>query len=269
MTDLRFIGKTPDGVSVTLADTNENEFTLRISDSLRSAINAPRLSSVPSQDDANLTVAEIQRRLRAGESAQDLAQESGTSIEKIERFSGPIMQERSYIIDRTHAIVMKKELGEDPQTLYDMVMSRLLPRGVGEDALEWSAWRHHDGTWSMSLSYPNNDGHGDAVWHVDLSRNAVTANDENARWMMGEQPAPHKNYERPSPASQIYTETLTSVHTEVREEPDAEIRETPRLIAIRDEPDAAARLDGVTGRAKVPSWDEIMFGKTTTQEEEN
>jgi hypothetical protein len=34
----------------------------------------------------------------------------------------------------------------------------------------------------------------------------------------------------------------------------------PRLAVIREEPDDEASRDGITARAKVPSWDEIMFG---------
>ena len=42
-----------------------------------------------------------------------------------------------------------------------------------------------------------------------------------------------------------------------------EIRDAPRLSVIREdvEPNSEASSDGVTGRAKVPTWDEIMFGK--------
>lgn len=37
--------------------------------------------------------------------------------------------------------------------------------------------------------------------------------------------------------------------------------ETPRLAVIRETPSAADSQDGITARAKVPSWDEIMFGR--------
>ena len=37
-------------------------------------------------------------------------------------------------------------------------------------------------------------------------------------------------------------------------------RERPRLAAIRQTPDAQVAKDPIIGRAKVPSWDEIMFG---------
>jgi hypothetical protein len=44
-------------------------------------------------------------------------------------------------------------------------------------------------------------------------------------------------------------------------------REGPRLVAIRETPDQEAAKDGVTGRAKVPSWDEIMFGTSKKNDE--
>jgi hypothetical protein len=45
--------------------------------------------------------------------------------------------------------------------------------------------------------------------------------------------------------------------------------ETPRLVAIRDTPTAADSEDGVTARAKIPSWDEIMFGHKKSEEDED
>jgi hypothetical protein len=39
------------------------------------------------------------------------------------------------------------------------------------------------------------------------------------------------------------------------------VRETPRLVAIRETPREEDRAEGITSRAKVPSWDEIMFGR--------
>lgn len=50
-----------------------------------------------------------------------------------------------------------------------------------------------------------------------------------------------------------------SVDEELEEELEP-VREVPRLAVIREEPDDEATRDGITARAKVPSWDEIMFG---------
>jgi len=273
VTDLRLTGKTPDGFHVTLADNEGNEFTLRISDSLRASVNQQRLSSVPDEDEQFLSVKDIQRRLRLGESAQDIARDSGTSIEKIERFAGPVLQERSFIIDQAHDVIVRRSPGEEPETLFEVVTSRLAPRDIAEEDLEWNAWRHHDGTWSLSLSYPNSDGHGDAIWKYDPTRRSVTSQDENARWMMGDAPGVTKIAERPRNESGfIYTDEPAPAPIRITSAPellqDPTRTEPPRLVALRDEPDESAARDGVTGRAKVPSWDEIMFGAGASKKDE-
>ena len=162
------------------------------------------------------------------------------------------MQERSFIIDKAHAVIIRRNPGEEPESLFEVVISRLAPRGITEEDLAWNAWRHHDGIWSLSLSYPNRDGHGDAIWEFDPTRRSITAQDENARWMMGDAPGLSKLTEHTRPESGlIYQDEPTP--EPIRSEP-------PRLVALREEPDESAARDGVVGRAKVPSWDEIMFG---------
>ena len=271
MTDLRFTGKTPDGVHVTLADNDGNEFTLRISDSLRASVNQQRLSSVPNEDEQILSVKDIQRRLRLGESAQDIARDSGTSIEKIERFAGPILSERIYIIDQAQQIVIRKEGGRDAVTLLGVVISRLAPRNIDSSELSWDTWRLEDGTWTIELHYPNSTGVGIAQWNFDSILRTVISMDENARWMMGDEPAPRQLPTAglvPTEASHPSERRVIDVYSEFRKEVtqvDLEdvvepIREVPRLAVIREEPDDEASRDGITARAKVPSWDEIMFG---------
>ena len=51
--------------------------------------------------------------------------------------------------------------------------------------------------------------------------------------------------------------------------PISEKTETPRLAVIRETPTAADAEDGITARAKVPSWDEIMFGKKSEEDSTN
>ena len=258
MTELRFIGKSDEGTHLSLHDSDGNEFSLRISDSLRATVNQPRLTSVPEQDAETISVKEIQRRLRAGELPEELARENNISMEKIERFSGPILQERIYIIDQAQQLPIRKEGGREPVTLLGVVVSRLAPRNVDLADLSWITWRHEDGTWTVELHYPHSSGRGIAQWNFDPTRRLVASLDENARWMMGDEPAP-----RPIVApGLIYSE---SNHPSQRDERGIE-PEVPRLAVIREAPDDEATRDGVVARAKVPSWDEIMFGIKPTED---
>jgi len=260
MSELRLTGKNPEGTHLTLTNPIGEEFTVRISDTLRATVNQPRLAAVVASDDAEtMSVKEIQRRLRAGETMDAIARDGHISVEKVERFAGPILQERVYILDQAFSVVLRKESARDQETFEDVVISRLAPMGVDSDSLSWNTWRIDDGTWTIDLAYPNRDGHGSATWNFDLNRRSITATNENARWMLGQDPAPR-------------AQTPGLVHAEpthpsriVDSIPDPEpVRETPRLVAIRETPREEDRAEGISARAKVPSWDEIMFGRPAT-----
>lgn len=300
MSELRLNGKTPDGVHIALTDNNGAEYTLRISDTLRATINQPRLTSVPVTDEnAAMTVKEIQRRLRAGETMDSIARAGNISVDKVERFSGPILQERLFIIDQVHSLTPRrdgKDTGREALTYLDIVISKLAPRGVDVDSLDWNTWRLDDGTWTIELHYPNRDGMGAAQFTYDTHRRTIAPLDDNAAWMMGEdapirrieagliysEPThPSRAAERSEPREPIRIDSapIRSIASSLDDLPDndptdeefeAEItRETPRLVSIRETPTPGDKQDGITARAKVPSWDEIMFGQKPKEDPEN
>lgn len=271
MTELRLNGKTEDGLYLSLHDNDGNEFTIRVSDTLRATVNQQRLMAVPTNPEPSVSIKEIQRLLRAGQTAEQIAREHEISIEKVERFAGPILSERIYIIDQAQQIVIRKEGGRDAVTLLGVVISRLAPRNIDSSELSWDTWRLEDGTWTIELHYPNNTGVGIAQWSFDATLSTVISMDENARWMMGDEPTPRQlptpglvPTEASHPSERrvidVYSEYRKEILTDEIEEELEPIREVPRLAVIREEPDDEAARDGITARAKVPSWDEIMFG---------
>jgi len=271
VTELRLNGKTEDGLYLSLHDNAGNEFTVRVSDTLRATVNQQRLMAVPKNDEPTVSIKEVQRLLRAGQTADQIAREYNISIEKVERFAGPILSERVYIIDQAQQIAIRKEGGRDAVTLLDVVISRLAPRNIDSSELSWDTWRLENGTWTIELHYPNSTGVGIAQWSFDATLRTVTSMDENARWMMGDEPAPRQLPTAglvPTETSHPSERRVIDVYSEFRKEATEqeindvveEIREVPRLAVIREEPDDEASRDGITARAKVPSWDEIMFG---------
>jgi len=271
VTELRLNGKTEDGLYLSLHDNDGNEFTIRVSDTLRATVNQQRLMAVPTNPEPSVSIKEIQRLLRAGQTAEQIARDHEISIEKVERFAGPILSERIYIIDQAQQIVIRKEGGRDAVTLLGVVISRLAPRNIDSSELSWDTWRLEDGTWTIELHYPNNTGVGIAQWSFDATLRTVISMDENARWVMGDEPTPRQlptpglvPTEASHPSERrvidVYSEYRKEILTEEIEEEIEPIREVPRLAVIREEPDDEAARDGITARAKVPSWDEIMFG---------
>ena len=277
MTELRLDGKTEDGSHLSLVDTDGNNYSLRISDTLRATVNQPRLTSVPAIDATQtISVKEIQRRLRAGESFEQIAREGQTTVDKVERFSGPIMQEREYILSNARSLIMRKDAHRTDLTFGDVVLAKLAPRGVDIDQISWNTWRLADGTWHIELHYPNRDGNGIATWIFDLSRRALDASDDNGAWLIDEEApartaAPAIIYAEPTHPSRIEEAKPEPEIVRIAELLNApeEKTETPRLAVIRETPSAADSQDGITARAKVPSWDEIMFGRKSEEAPED
>jgi hypothetical protein len=269
MSELRLHGKNNEGTHLTLVDNDGVEFSLRISDTLRATVNQPRLSAVQSIDqEATVSVKEIQRRLRAGDAPEVIAREGNTTVDKVARFSGPILQEREYILSQARSAGLRKDTTRLDISFLDAVIGKLVPRGVDAEDLSWNTWRLPDATWHIELHYPNRDGNGVATWNFDTSRRTINPTDDNGAWLIGED-APARVIEpgfiNPEPAHPSRNEApfvdlpgASSLFSPVVVE--EEKPETPRLVAIRDTPTAADSEDGVVARAKIPSWDEIMFG---------
>jgi hypothetical protein len=280
MSELRLQGKNNEGTHLTLVDNDGTEFSLRISDTLRATVNQPRLSAVPTDNEETISVKEIQRRLRAGDAPEVIAREGNTTLDKIARFSGPILQEREYILTQARNAALRKDSTRLDISFLDAVIGKLVPRGVDADDLSWNTWRLPDATWHIELHFPNRDGNGIATWNFDTSRQTINPTDDNGAWLIGEE-APARVIEpgyikaEPSHPSRVETpvelpgaNSLFSPVAPIQEEKP----ETPRLVAIRDTPSAADAEDGVVARAKIPSWDEIMFGskapvETSTEED--
>jgi hypothetical protein len=243
-------------VNVNLADHDGNEYSLRISDTLRATVNQPRLASVDVEEEQPISIKELQARLRSGESVESLARAAQWPIEKVERFAGPILQERSYVVGLAQDVVMRREAGRDPFTFMDMVAARLSPRQVDMTSVEWDCWRLDDATWIVRLTYPTRDGQTMADWNFDMTRKALSALDEAAQWIVGDEAATRDRNARDH--GMIYGNHPAGRSAEPHR--TFESHEPPRLVSIRDLPDEDDAKDGVTTRAKVPSWDEIMFG---------
>ncbi|MFM6841376.1 MAG: septation protein SepH [Candidatus Planktophila sp.] len=270
MSELRLHGKNNEGTHLTLVDNDGTEFSLRISDTLRATVNQPRLSAVPSEDaDQTISVKEIQRRLRAGDAPEVIAREGNTTVDKVARFSGPILQEREYILSQARSASLRKDSTRLDISFLEAVINKLVPRGVDADELSWNTWRLPDATWHIELHFPNRDGNGIATWNFDTSRRTINPTDDNGAWLIGEE-APARVIEpgfitaepthpsRVEPVAPVELPGASSLFSPVVVE--EEKPETPRLVAIRDTPSAADSEDGVVARAKIPSWDEIMFG---------
>jgi hypothetical protein len=278
--ELQLVGRTGDGSAIELTDHSGTKFSLPITENLKTALTQPRLVSVaPIDERPSFGVKEIQARLRAGESMGSISRTTDWSVEKIEKFSGPILQERAYVIETARKSYLRREASSP--TLDEATSIQLSSHGVDMEAVEWNTHRNVDGTWNIVVQYPNIDGTAEANWNFELGNRILTAQDDSARWIAGDakearprtathgfinsvDPTPFAPTTPPPPAPRLVAVREEVTITEIVEE-DEEYFAEELDIEVVDESDPVS--DGVVKRPKLPSWDDIMFGGSKTEDE--
>lgn len=163
MQDLRLVGIHEGGEHLLLSGRGGETFRLRLDEALRVAVARPaRRTGAPAEPDAgpSMTPRDIQARIRAGASAEEVAEISGHDLAHIHRYEGPVLAEREYIARQAQAVEVagavsasqdshRSAFGDSPVSLGDMVSHRLRAFGVDPDSVEWDAWRRPEGTWDV------------------------------------------------------------------------------------------------------------------------
>ena len=331
MQDLRLLGVSEDGTRFVLQTPDGQTYGLRIDERLHAALRGDRarLGQLQIQLDQELRPREIQARIRAGESAEDIASASGVPVENIRRFEGPVLLERTVVAESARATHVRRVTDAAATPLGSLVAERLQSHGVPSDELSWDSWRRDDGKWLVRLSYVQAGRAHHATWLFDAAVHTIEPFDDEADWLTDEERAvPEHREPKPfvprlasvPPVSELLTGPpqqaadddeplvdesgwdapdvdLTSVpapakaprghdaswipgfgEDEPAPEPEPESapvrpkgrhKRTPtRTATTVGATDKAAERDGVAPgkRATVPSWDEILFGTSKSED---
>jgi hypothetical protein len=179
MTHVRLVGPANDGHDLLVSTDGGDEFTLPVTEELKRAVS--RAEGGEPGTPASLSPKEIQRRIRAGFTAQELAELSGVPLESIERYEGPIVAERAYISELARATRVGREAGAP--TLGEVVTDRLASRGIPAKALAWDAFRVSPEPWRVVARFLDGARTVEAVWTYHHSARSIVADDERSRWL--------------------------------------------------------------------------------------
>lgn len=191
MRTARLVGLSPDGKSLIVATESGEEFMIEADERLRAALRGdrPRLGQLEIEMQTSLTPRDIQARIRAGETLEDVARVAGIPMDRVERFAVPVLAEREHVASMAMASSVRRR-GEPSghRSLRITVAEQLVGRGVDIDAIKWDSYRLDDGRWAVTADYRSGDASRHASFFYDLrGRFSVAANDE-ARWLLGDQP---------------------------------------------------------------------------------
>ena len=125
---------------------------------------------------------EIQAKIRAGASVEQVAAAAGVDVARVERFAHPVLLERARAAELATASHPVLADGPAVLTLLETVTTALVARGLDPDATKWDAWRNEDGRWTVQLAWKA--GRSDNVAHFRFTPGAhggtVTAFDDAA-----------------------------------------------------------------------------------------
>lgn len=187
VSDLQFVAISDDGKMIIL-QTADGQWIEVPFDAQLVGADTPRAEVValPTSNDEVLTMSprEIQGRIRAGSSVEEVAQMSGSTVERIMAYAPPILLERSHVATKAAKTIVRRASGAGP--LADVIHARLAPLGVAIDDIDWDAFRREDGRWSVIVHYPTKEGLRRAVWLFDVRNSALVPGDDEARWLIGE-----------------------------------------------------------------------------------
>ncbi|WP_084078176.1 septation protein SepH [Demequina sp. NBRC 110057] len=184
MTRLSFVRPGDDGEHLVLTGESGEQFELELTDDLRRAVATvrPRRAADDGGDDAPaMSPREIQQRIRGGLNAAELAELTGQPLALLERYESPVLAERSYIADLARGTRIGRE--SDSPVLGELVTDRLAGRGVDPEAVRWDAWREVDEPWMVAADYRVEGRNVRAQWSFDHTARAVTALDDESRWL--------------------------------------------------------------------------------------
>jgi hypothetical protein len=250
MRELTVVGLDIDGKHIICESMGPGErFLLRADDRLRAAVRGETVRSRQSEIDievANvLSPKEIQARIRAGASVEQVAESAGVEISRVERFAHPVLLERSRAAELATAAHPVLADGPAVQTLLETVATALVARGLDHDATTWDAWKNADGRWTVQLTWQV--GHSENVAHFRFTPGAhggtATALDDAASELID------PNLDRPlrpvapvPPVAQLDFEDEPAPDEPAAEEPVVTARPRPR----RNKP-------------PVPAWEDVLL----------
>jgi hypothetical protein len=182
--ELHVVAVSEDGRHVVLAarkGATKGEFRVPLDERLSAAVRGD-LPRPGEAEPAVVTPKEIQSRLRAGESPEEIAASAGVPVSKIERYAGPVLSERERVLDQARAgFVTRSRLGESSLPLGEAVARHLSETtGVRLETVSWSTRREESGTWLVELAYVSQARRRGATWRYDGVRREVTAVDSLA-----------------------------------------------------------------------------------------
>lgn len=247
MRELKVVGLDPDGKYILCEGASPGEkFQLPADERLRAALDGePIPAEQPALDIVvtnMLSPKEIQARIRAGASVEQVAAASGSDVARIQRFANPVLLERYRAAELATAAHPVLADGPAVLSLLETVTTALVARGLNPEKLTWDAWRSEDTRWTVQLGWQAGrsdnfahfrfvpGAHGGTVTAIDDAASELIDPDFKPRQLA---PVAHLAFDATEGPAQPQVETAAPV----------------------DQPASNRR-----GKPAIPAWEDVLLG---------
>jgi hypothetical protein len=245
MRELKMVGLDADGkYLICEADDSDEQFRLAADERLRALL---RGDAAPPPEQPHLDIEvinmlspkEIQAKIRAGASVEQVAAASGSDLARIRRFAHPVLLERFRAAELATAAHPLLADGPAVMSLLETVSAAMVTRGLAPERLSWDAWRTEDSRWTVQLAWKV--GRSDNLAHFCFIPGAhggtVTAIDDAASELID------PDFERPlRPVARV-------AHV------DFDDAAKPAVTAPPEQPVHSRR-----GKPVIPAWEDVLLG---------
>jgi hypothetical protein len=177
MQELKVIG-IEDGALLVASDEGAR-YRVAVDDTLQSRL---RQSSSDLGASRKLSPREIQSHIRAGMSAQDVSAITGAPLDYVQRFEGPVLAEREFVIESALNVPVHTAMEIDPlsggATFGGVLRRRLIDAGALNE--RWASWKEEGGSWIVKLTFVAEQIEHDARWGFDPKKQALNPLNQEA-----------------------------------------------------------------------------------------
>src|SRR5690606_32691725 len=169
MHDLRVIGVENDALLASADDGTR--YRIQIDDETYSML---RRKAATPLGERRIAPRDIQSHIRAGMSAQDVAEMTGAPLEYVEKFEGPVLAERQFVVTAAMAVPVStaSDTGPLAGANFGAVMEERLEE-IGAADIEWASWKDPDTGWIVKLTFSSDEVEHDARWQFDPKKTTL------------------------------------------------------------------------------------------------
>jgi hypothetical protein len=160
--------------AIIVASAAGERFRLPLDPALRARIASPSASPA----EKRLSPREIQAHVRAGLTAEQVAAMTGVPVAFIERFVGPVLAERAYIVESALAVRLPPETEGARSRTFGAVMGERLDALAAKD-VRWTSAKEPSG-WVLAVAFVADDLQHSARWRFDPKHMRLDADNVEA-----------------------------------------------------------------------------------------